>query len=419
MTRRVVVTGLGTVNPLGLDLESTWEALAAGQSGIARITAFDPEAAGIETHFAGEVRGFDPALYMDRKEARRMDRFMQFAVAASRQALDASGLQIDPHNCDRVGVVIGTGIGGLITLLDQHKVLLERGPSRISPFLVPMMITNMASGQVSIDTGARGPNYCVTSACSSSADSIGEAFEIIRRGDADAMIAGGSEAEMTPLAFAGFNQARALSTRNDAPEQASRPFDKDRDGFVMSEGAATLILEELEFARQRGAPILAELVGYGLAADAYHITLPAEGGEGAVRAMRMALRKAELEPEQVDYVNAHGTSTPAGDPVEVGAIRQLVGEEGAARVMVSSTKSMHGHGMGAAGGFEAVLTALAVREGVVPPTINVARLDEACAGVDHVLGTPRRGPVRLALSNSFGFGGHNAVLAFAALERAA
>ncbi|MHB8577558.1 MAG: beta-ketoacyl-ACP synthase II, partial [Dehalococcoidia bacterium] len=344
MTQRVVVTGLGIISPLGLTVAETWDGIVRGQSGIGPITSFDTNA--FEAKIAGEVKGFEPTNYMDRKEARRTDRFVQFAVAAAQEGVRNAELKITPENADEIGVVIGSGNGGIITLSEQYEVLRSKGPSRVSPFLIPMMIVDMASGQVSISTGARGPNFCTVSACATGADAIGEAAEIIRRGDAKAMIAGGSEAAIVPIGVAGFVSARALTTRSDA--HASQPFDAQRDGFVMGEGAAVLILEEFDFARERGAPILAEIVGYGATADAHHITQPIEGGEGGVRAMRRALLKAGLTPDDVDYINAHGTSTPINDKFETQAIKTAFGER-AYGIPVSSTKSMTGHLLGAAG----------------------------------------------------------------------
>lgn len=404
--RRVVVTGLGAVTPLGLDMESTWQAALAGRSGIERIQGFDTS--GFETTIGGEVRGFDPLSYMDRKEARRTDPFIQYAVAASIQARRAAGLKIEGEGAEEIGAIIGSGIGGIAFLSEQLKVLLERGPGRVSPFTVPMMIADMASGQVSIVLGTKGPNFCTVSACSSGADAIGESSEIIRRGDAQAMIAGGSEAAITPIGIAAFNAARALSRRNDDPPGASRPFSADRDGFVMSDGSTVLVLEELEFARRRGAPILAEVLSYAATADAYHITQPAEGGEGGARAMRRALAKAGLEPYQVDYINAHGTSTPTNDRLETAAIKRVFGEA-AHRIPISSTKSMTGHLIGAAGAIEAALCVLALRDSMVPPTINLDQPDPEC-DLDYVPWRPRQAPLRVVLSNSFGFGGHNSCL---------
>ncbi len=410
MAQRVVVTGLGIVGPLGLDVASTWQALIGGQSGVDYITLFDTE--GFDTRFAAEVKGFDPSLYMERKEVRRTDRFVQFAIAASREAAAQAGLPIAGSLAYEVGVLIGSGIGGLTTLSEQFRVLAERGPGRVSPFLVPMMITDMASGQTSIALGAKGPNYCTTSSCASGADAIGEACEIIRRGDAQAMICGGAEAPITPIGVAAFDAARALSTRNDDPQGASRPFDAERDGFVIGEGAAILVLESLELALRRGAPILAEVMGYGASGDAYHITQPPEDGEGGVRAMRLALKKAGLRPEEIDYINAHGTSTPLNDRCETLAIKAVFGEY-AYTIPISSTKSMTGHLLGGAGALEGAACVLALRDGIVPPTINLTHPDPDC-DLDYVPQVARAVAVRTALSNSFGFGGHNTTLVFRA-----
>ncbi len=412
MGRRVVVTGMGAISPLGLSVPELWQGIVEARSGVGPITLFD--ASGFETRFAAEVKEFDPTRYMDRKEARRTDRFVQFAVAATLEALRTSELQITAENRDEVGVFIASGIGGITTLSEQFDVLRARGPGRISPFLIPAMITNLAAGQVSIVTGARGPSYCITSACASSAHAIGEAAETIRRGWARVIIAGGSEASITPIGVAGFNAMRALSTANDRPAAASRPFDADRDGFVMGEGAAVLILEDLEHALDRGARILAEVTGYAATSDAYHISNLAEDGEGIVRALRLALRRSGLDPAEVDYINAHATGTPAGDPVEAAAIRQVFGARGSAPP-VSSSKSQFGHLLGAAGAIEAVVSVLAMQHGLLPPTINLNRLDPAC-DLDVVPNQSRPATVRVAMSNSFGFGGHNVCLVFRRFE---
>lgn len=408
MNHRVVVTGLGVISPLGLDVPTMWEALISGKSGVAPITLFDPEP--LETKFAAEVKGFDPTNYIDRKEARHMDRFAQFAVAASLQAIAQAGLKISPENAEDVGVIIGNSIGGITTLSQQFKIMLEKGPSRISPFLTPMMIPDSAAAQVSIITGAKGPNICANSACSSGADGIGEAYETIKREDAQVMIAGGSEATITPIGIAAFNAARALSTRNQEPQKASRPFDKERDGFVVGEGAAVLVLENHASALKRGANILAEIIGYGATSDAYHITQPAEQGEGGARAMRRALSKSGIKPEEVDYINAHGTSTPLNDTTETIAIKAVLGEH-SYRVPISSTKSMLGHLLGAAGAIEALICVLAIQHGIIPPTINLEHPDPEC-DLDYVPNVARKVRVRVAFSNSFGFGGHNSVLVF-------
>jgi 3-oxoacyl-[acyl-carrier-protein] synthase II len=412
MGRRVVVTGMGAISPLGLSVPELWQGIVEARSGVGPITLFD--ASGFETRFAAEVKEFDPTRYMDRKEARRTDRFVQFAVAATLEALRTSELQITAENRDEVGVFIASGIGGITTLSEQFDVLRARGPGRISPFLIPAMITNLAAGQVSIVTGARGPSYCITSACASSAHAIGEAAETIRRGWARVIIAGGSEASITPIGVAGFNAMRALSTANHRPAAASRPFDADRDGFVMGEGAAVLILEDLEHALDRSARILAEVTGYAATSDAYHISNLAEDGEGIVRAIRLALRRSGLDPAEVDYINAHATGTPAGDPVEAAAIRQVFGARGSAPP-VSSTKSQFGHLLGAAGAIEAVVSVLAMQHGLLPPTINLNRPDPAC-DLDVVPNQPRPATVRVVMSNSFGFGGHNVCLVFRRFE---
>ena len=405
-SNRVVVTGMGIVSPLGLDVATTWEGLVTGKSGIDYITQFDAE--GFDTRFAAEVKEFEPTDYISRKEARRMDRFTQMAVVASMQAVEQAGLQIDPSNQDNIGVLVGSGIGGLITLSEQINVLAEKGPDRVSPFLVPMMIADMASAHISIILGARGPNFCPTSACSTGSDAIGTAYEIIKRGDAQAMLTGGTEATITPIGLAGFNSARALSTRNDAPQSACRPFDAERDGFAIGEGSAVLVLESLSFAQQRGAQILAEVIGYGASSDAVHITAPAEDGNGAVRAMQMALKKAGLAPTEIDYINAHGTSTQLNDKVETMAIKTAFGDY-AYKVPISSTKSMTGHLVGAAGALEAAICTLVIQNGIIPPTINLTNPDPEC-DLDYVPNVARRAKVTTALSNSFGFGGHNSVL---------
>ncbi len=410
--RRVVVTGVGLVSPLGIGTDETWRAAVAGRSGAGPITLFDASAHGCR--IACEVPDFVPADHMDRKAARRMDRVSQLAVAAGRLALVDAGLDVEGER-EHVGAVIATGAGGNQTFEDQHRLFLERGPDRVSPLAVATMIVNMSAGWVSMALGLGGPISCPVTACASGTHGVGDAAEIIRGGAAQVMLAGGSEAGITPFTMAALDATRALSRRNEDPEAASRPYDLGRDGFVAGEAGAVLVLEELEHALARGAEPLCEVRGYGMSGDAHHVTEPDPTARGQVRAMRAALRDAGLEPAEVDYVNAHGTSTPSGDPVEIKAIRQLVGDERAREVMVSSTKSMHGHAMGAAGGLEAALAALAIRDGVVPPTINLDDLDPDCAGVDHVSGTARRGPVRVALSNSFGFGGHNAVIALAAI----
>ena len=406
MKRRVVVTGIGAVTPVGIGKEALWDALARGVSGIGPITRFD--AADYPTRFAGEVRDFDATEYMDRKDARRFDRFVQFAWAAARMALEDAGLDPSRVDGERMGVLIGSGIGGIEVLEEQVRVLAEKGPTRVSPFLVPMMIPDMAAGYVSIQTGAKAHNACTVTACASGANAIGDSARIIERGDADIMITGGTEASVTPVALAGFSAARALSTRNDDPQRASRPFDKERDGFVLAEGAGILILESLEHAQARGARIYGEVAGYGCTGDAYHITQPAPEGDGAYRALRKALEDAGGTPDEVDYINAHGTSTEYNDYFETLAIKRALGEA-AYRVPVSSTKSMTGHLLGAAGAVEAIVCLLAMERGLIPPTINYEVPDPDC-DLDYVPNAARPARVDVAVSNSFGFGGHNAVL---------
>ena len=408
MLHRVVVTGLGVVSPLGINAGRTWQALINGQSGIGPVTNFD--AAGFPCRIAGEVKEFDPGAYLDRKEIRRTDRFMHFAIAASKMALADAGLVIEGEMAYKTGVVIGSGVGGMQTLEEQARIFFERGPSRVSPFFIPMMIGDMAAGQVSIITGAKGPNSSMVTACASGAHSLAEAYNLIRLGGADAMIAGGAEATITGLAYAGFCAAGALSSMNETPEKASRPFDAKRDGFVMGEGAGILILESLEHAERRGARILAEMAGAGMSGDAYHVTSPHPDGDGAARAMTEALREAQLRPEQVDYINAHGTSTTANDKTETKAIKRVFGDR-AYKVAISSTKSMTGHLLGAAGGLEAAICVMVIERGIVPPTINYEFPDPEC-DLDYVPNTARKIEVDAAISNSFGFGGHNACLAF-------
>ncbi len=405
---RVVVTGIGILCPLGNDVATTWAGLVAGESGIDDITLFDAE--GLETRFAGEVKGFNPTDYISRKEAHRMDRFAQLAVAASLQAVEHSGIKISAINENSVGVIFGSGIGGLTTLFEQTKVLLEKGADRVSPFLVPMMISDMASSQVSMALGAKGPNLCTTSACSSGSDAIGAAYELIKHGDAQAIISGGCESIINPIGVSAFNALNAISTRNDAPKLASRPFDAERTGFVIGEGAATLILESLTSAQERGAEIVAEVIAYGATADAFHITQPPDDGEGAARAMQIALKKGGLAPTEVDYINAHGTSTQLNDRAETLAIKTVFGDH-AYNVPVSSTKSMMGHLIGGAGAVEAVVCILAIQHGVIPPTINLTHPDPEC-DLDYVPNVARKAKITTALSNSFGFGGHNSVLIF-------
>lgn len=412
MSRRVVVTGVGLVSSLGIGTAANWEALRAGRTGIARITHFD--ASSFSTQIAGEVKGFDPLAFVEKKEVKKIDPFIQYAIAASQFAVDDARLVVTPENSYDIGVYIASGIGGFGTIEREHEAYLAGGPRKISPFFIPSAIINLASGQVSIRFGARGPNQSSCTACSASAHAIGDSYEIIKRGDADVMITGGAEAAVTPMSVGGFGSMRALSTRNDEPERACRPFDRDRDGFIIGEGSGIVILEELERARARGADIYAEIVGYGSTGDAFHMTGQPEGGEGAVRAMRMALRKAGVDPSVVDYVNAHGTSTPVNDPTETQAIKTTFGEH-ARRVAVSSTKSMTGHLLGAAGGLEAGITALAIRNQVMPPTINLENPADGC-DLDYVPNAAREGRIRYALSNSFGFGGTNASLLFKAYE---
>jgi 3-oxoacyl-[acyl-carrier-protein] synthase II len=404
--RRVVVTGLGLITPLGCGIQKTWEGICKGASGIDRITSFD--AAEFPVHVAGEVKDYHPEDFIERKEIKKMDIFIQFALGAGTMAVEDAGLTIDETNADGVGVIVGAGIGGLNTIERYHAMLLESGHRRISPFFIPMLITNLAAGQISMRFGARGPNSCVTTACAAGTHAIGDAFKIIQRGDAEAMIAGGSESAITPLTIAGFANMKALSTRNEAPQKASRPFDLERDGFVIAEGAGILVLEELQSALRRGARIYAEVIGYGMTADAYHMTAPDPEGRGVINCMRLALRDAGIPPERVDYINAHGTSTPYNDKHETMAIKQVFGEH-AYKVAVSSTKSMTGHLLGAAGGIEAAFCALALSEGIIPPTINHENPDPAC-DLDYVPNHARPADLHIALSNSFGFGGTNACI---------
>ncbi len=406
--RRVVVTGLGVVAPNGIGVETFWESLVNGVSGVDRVTRFD--AGRHDTKIAAEVKGFDPLLYMEKKEVKKMDRFIHYALASAIMAVDDAQLTVKDVERSRIGVLIGTGMGGIPALEETHKTLLEKGPGRISPFFIPSIITNLASGHIAIRFGLRGPNSCVSTACASGNHAIGDSFELIRRGMADVMFAGGTEAVISPLTIGGFGAMRALSTRNDAPQRASRPFDKGRDGFVMGEGAGVLILEELDHALQRGTKIYAELKGYGMSADAYHITAPEPEGAGAIASMILALEAAGLQPEEVDYINAHGTSTQAGDASETKAIKKVFGDH-AYRLAVSSIKSMTGHLLGAAGGVESVATVLTLHHGVIPPTINYDEPDPEC-DLDYVPNRARRTKVRVAFNNSFGFGGTNATLVF-------
>jgi 3-oxoacyl-[acyl-carrier-protein] synthase II len=406
--KRVVVTGLGAITPIGNTLEEYWQGLLTGRNGIDFITLFDPSSHACR--IAGEVKGFDPTDYLERKEIKRMDRFAQFGVSASLQAIADAQFKINDLNAEQVGVIIGSGIGGIKVLEDQQTVYLNKGPSRCSPFMIPMMIANMAAGLTAIQIGAKGPNTCTVTACAAGSHAVGDAFRLIQGGYAQAMICGGAEAAVTPLSVAGFASARALSTRNDEPKKACRPFDRDRDGFVMGEGAGILLLEELEHAKARGAKIYAEIVGYGMTCDAHHITSPSPGGVGAARAIALAMKDAGITPEEVSYINAHGTSTPANDSTETAAMKTALGDH-AHNVAISSTKSMTGHLLGGSGGIEAVATAMAIAEDRVPPTINLDNPDPEC-DLDYVPHESRSMNVNVALSNSFGFGGHNVTLVF-------
>jgi 3-oxoacyl-[acyl-carrier-protein] synthase II len=413
MADRVVVTGIGLVTPVGSDRKTTWDSLLEGKSGIDYISLFDAE--GFESRIAAEVNDFDAAPILGRKEARRLDRFAQFACVAALEALEDAGLDMATEDPDRVGVLIGSGVGGIITITEQHKILLNKGPKRVSPFLVPMMLGDMASGQVSMMIGAKGPNFSTVSACATGTDSIGEALEMIRRGRADVVIAGGTEAAVCEIGVAGFNSCMALSTRNDDPQGASRPFDSDRDGFVLGEGAGLVVLESLEHAEKRGANVLAELAGYGASSDAHHVTQPHPEGEGAARAMKWAIEDAKLVPENVDYINAHGTSTPLNDKFETIAMKRMYGGH-AYNLKISSTKSMTGHLLGAAGGIEAAFSVLAIKEGIIPPTINLDDSDPDC-DLDYVPNKAINQKVDVAMSNSLGFGGHNASLVFKSFQQ--
>jgi len=412
MARRVVVTGLGMVSPLGTGVDKSWEAACAGTSGIAPITKFDTS--DFSSQIAGEVKDFNSHDFMDKQEVRRFDIFIHYAIASARMAMEDSGLKIDESNCHRVGCVTGTGLGGLAMLEHFHSVLLEKGPRRISPFFIPGIIANMVPGQIAIEFGMKGPNLSIETACAASAHAIGESFRLIRDGISDTMITGGAEAVITPLALGGFCSMRALSTRNDAPDKASRPFDLDRDGFIMGEGSGILILEELEAARRRGAKIYAEVVGYGLTADAYHVSAPDPEGVGAIQCMKMALDFAGLKPEEIDYINAHGTSTKLNDLSENKAIKAVFGDH-AYKLCISSTKSVTGHLLGGAGGVEAIFMALTLKHGIIPPTMNYETPDPEC-DLDYVPNVARKANVKLAMSNSFGFGGTNASLIFKAFD---
>ncbi|MBV8847103.1 MAG: beta-ketoacyl-ACP synthase II [Bryobacterales bacterium] len=413
MERRVVVTGVGLLSSVGTGTEASWEALKKGVSGIRTITAFDPSQ--FACRIAGEVLNFDPAQYIEKKEIKKMGRFIQFAIAATEFALQSSGFEVNPDQAERTGVLIGSGIGGFEVIEREHKILLEKGPSRISPFFIPATIINLASGWVSIRTGAKGPNSATATACTTSAHSVGDSYRMIQRGEADVMICGGAEAAVTPMGVGGFAAMRALSQRNDDPCRASRPWDRDRDGFVVGEGAGILILEEYEHARRRGVKILAEIVGYGMSSDAFHITSPSEDADGAYRVMRNALADAGLRPEQIDYINAHGTSTPLGDQIETIAMKRAFGDH-AYKLAVSSTKSMTGHLLGGAGGLEAGIVILAIRDQIAPPTINYETPDPEC-DLDYVPNKARPMPIEYALSNSFGFGGTNGCLIFKKIEQ--
>jgi len=408
LPRRVAVTGVGMLASVGIGTEAVWKALKEGRSGIGPITAFDPTA--FTCRIAGEVKGFDPGAYIEKKDIKKMGRFIQLAIAAADFAVESANFKVKPEEAERTGVYIGSGIGGFEVIEREHKILLEKGPGRISPFFIPATIINLASGWISIRTGAKGPNSATATACTTSAHSVGDSFRLIQRGDADVMICGGTEAAITPMSIGGFAAMRALSHRNDEPEKASRPWDKDRDGFVVGEGAGILLLEEYEHARRRDAPILAEVVGYGMSGDAFHITSPSEDGDGAYRVMNSALKDAGLRPEQIDYVNAHGTSTPMGDKIETIALRRVFGEH-AAKIAISSTKSMTGHLLGGAGGLEAGISVLAIRDQIAPPTTNLDCPDPEC-DLDYVPNHARPMKIDYALSNSFGFGGPNGCLIF-------
>jgi 3-oxoacyl-[acyl-carrier-protein] synthase II len=404
--RRVVMTGVGLVIPTGIGAKTAWKNVCEGKSGVGPLTRFDTN--GFETRVAGEVKGFDPERYIEKKEIKKMDLFIQYAMGAAQEAIEDSRLEITPENADRIGVITGTGLGGLPTLEKYHQILLEKGPSRISPFFIPMLIANLASGQIAIRFGAKGPNTCIVTACATGAHCIGDAYRAIQYGDADAIIAGGTEANITPLTIGGFNAMKALSVRNGEPEKASRPFEKNRDGFVVAEGAGIVVLEELEFALKRRARIYCELIGYGYTGDAYHITAPPPDGDGAARCMRMAIKDAGLQPEEIEYINAHGTSTPLNDKTETIAIKTVFGEH-AKRIPISATKSMTGHLLGAAGSTEAIFTLLAIHEGILPPTINYEEPDPEC-DLDYVPNVARHQNVKVGMSNAFGFGGTNATL---------
>ena len=410
--KRVVVTGIGVFSPIGNNADEYWDSLSHGRGGIGRLTAFDPSP--FTSQIGGEVKNFDPGQYMDSKQAKRMDRFCQLGVAAAKLALEDSGLELEKEDPNRIGVYVGSGIGGLTTIEQQHKIFLEKGPSRVSPLLIPMMLIDLLPGQIAMLFGLKGPNLSIVTACATSAHCIGDAMWAIRNGMADVIVAGGAEASTTELGLAGFCSMKALSTRNDQPEKASRPFDKERDGFVIAEGSGILVLEELERAKSRGARIYGEVIGYGCSADAHHLTAPAPGGEGAARSMKMAMESARIAPDQIDYINAHGTSTPLNDKFETMAIKTAFGER-AYKVPVSSTKSMHGHLLGAAGGVEIAACLLAIKNNLIPPTINYEYPDPEC-DLDYVPNQAREAEVKVAMSNSFGFGGHNATVVVKRLE---
>jgi len=408
LRRRVVVTGVGLVIPVGIGVPEAWKNVCEGKSGIGPLTRFD--GSGFDTRIAGEVKGFTPEKYIDKKEIKKMDLFIHYALAAAKEAVEDAQLKITPENCEQIGVIVGTGLGGLPTLEETHKVLVEKGPSRITPFFIPKLIANMAAGQIAMQHGAKGPNTCVVTACATGAHCIGDAFRAIQYGDAEAIIAGGTEANITPLTVGGFNAMKALSTRNEEPQKASRPFEKNRTGFVVAEGAGILILEEFEFARKRGAKIYGEVAGYGYTGDAYHITAPPPDGDGAIRCMRMAIRDARIRPEDIDTINAHGTSTVLNDATETIAIKAVFGDY-AKKIPISATKSMTGHLLGAAGSTEAIFALLSIRDGILPPTINYEEPDPEC-DLDYVPNVARKSSIRIAMSNAFGFGGTNATLIF-------
>lgn len=413
MNRRVVITGVGCISPVGNSAQESWQAIISGKSGVGRLTQIDPTP--FSCKVAAEVKNFDPLKYLSPKEVKKADRFVQFAIGSSHMAIEDSGLNVDKEDANRIGVVIGSGIGGLRVIEEQHKIALEKGPDRVSPFLIPMLIVNMAPGQVGIHFGLKGPNTCVATACATGSHAIGDAYKIIQRDEADLMITGGTESCITALGFGGFDSMKALTNHNDVPEKASRPFDKTRDGFTMGEGCGIVVLEELNHALKRNAKIYCELVGYGMTSDASHMTAPDPSGEGASRCMELAMQSANIKPEEVNYINAHGTSTQLNDKVETLAIKKALSEPIAKKIMVSSTKSMTGHMLGAAGAVEAIFTALAIKNGIIPPTINYEHPDPEC-DLDYVPNQTRKAKIKVALSNSLGFGGHNVSLCFRAFE---